>query len=97
MKMGFFAIYRQFADTFIVASFHELYPGFAFWKKPSYLSTVIVHLTYIRVAYGRFSGELKEALANKSLSKSQKNYLHNLRSLCEFYIPVVSSHTQNTW
>lgn len=89
MKMAFFAIWRTFADSFIAPSFHMLHPKHQFYRKPSYLSTVIVHCTYIRVAYKSFQNQLTAALATRDLTTRQKNMLRNLQALCEFFIPLV--------
>jgi hypothetical protein len=89
MKMGFFAIWRSFAQQFIAGSFHQLYPMFKFKKKPTFLTTVVSHLTTIRVAYRVFGADLKIALARRELPADIRVSLKNLRDLCEFYIPVV--------
>jgi hypothetical protein len=89
MKIAFFKIYEAFANEFITASFHHLYPAFIFYAKPSYLSSIMVHLTYIRLAYASFRPYLVAALASGNLSFGQKVHLLNLRDLCEYFIPVV--------
>jgi hypothetical protein len=91
MKIAFFKIYEMFADEFITASFHHLYPGNIFFAKPSYLSAVMVHLTYIRLAYPLFKKQLHAALAKDDLNFEQRVRLSNLKDLCEFFIPVVRS------
>ena len=34
MKIAFFKIYEAFANEFITASFHHLYPSFIFYANP---------------------------------------------------------------
>jgi hypothetical protein len=90
MKIAFFKIYELFANEFMTASFHLLYPGNIFFAKPSYLSSVMVHLTYIRLAYPSFRPQLLAALEREDLTFEQRVRLGNLKDLCEFFIPVVS-------
>ena len=88
-KMASYAIYLKYADTFFAGCFHALWPAKAFYPHPKYLSTVIMHLSLVRLAYPGFKTELDNALSSDDTGLSSKMHLLNLQSLCEFFIPVV--------
>jgi hypothetical protein len=89
MKMGFFAIWRSFANEFLAGLFHQLYPQYIFKKKPTFLTSLVSVLTTVRIAYRIFGPILKQAMAERDKPRSVKVALRNLRDLCEFYIPTV--------
>jgi hypothetical protein len=89
-KMACNLVWRKFSNTFIAGSWHTLYPNDTFTTKPHYLTSIVSHLSLIRLSYPNFKHALDQALGSDNLTGTSLVYLTNLRSLCEFFIPVVS-------
>lgn len=87
-----FAIWENYAVSFITGLCHELFPSAPFKLKPRHLSSAATVLSYIRLSYPNFRDELMAALRTPDLSPASKIHLINLKALCEFYIPVVHNN-----
>jgi hypothetical protein len=89
-KMACNLVWRRFSNSFLAGSWHALYPNDTFSQKPHYLTSVVSHLSMIRMSYHNFKHALDQAMDSGTLPEKSLVYLTNLRSLCEFFIPVVS-------
>lgn len=82
-------IWKCFAAEWWEPIWHFLYPNCQFHIKPKSLPSVLTHLSYMRIAYPAFSGQLQALLAIETLNVKMKTLLKDLHFMCEFAIPVV--------
>jgi len=88
-KAACFKLWSVFGKEVFAPLFHCLFPNGMFFPKPKYLSNVVQIFTYIRIAYPAFKPQLDAALKMKQLPVQSKCHLLNIRTICEFCIPVV--------
>jgi hypothetical protein len=82
-------IMKVFANDFIVPFIHYMFPTRTVKLESMDHTNHVAYLTYIRLSYPRWKGELTAALANPLLNLRQRTLLTNMQDLCEFFIPVV--------
>lgn len=92
-KQGCYKIYCCYGNDVFAGLSQSLFPGNAFCVRPSYLTTIVSMFQYVRIAYPHFKSQLDGLINNESLNTPARNYVLNLRTLCEYFIPVVHIHT----
>jgi len=85
-------IIKVFASDFIAPWFHHLWPEREFSHTKASHPANSTYLSYIRLAYPTFRGELERVMALDGHNLRQKTLLTNLNDLCQFFIPVVHLH-----
>ena len=80
-----------FGKDFIGPMFHQLFPTKEYAPTKMKLPAMTTYLSYIRLAYPNFRQQLLDLLHRGDLSARQQTYLNNLRDLCEYFIPVVTT------
>lgn len=82
-------IMKVFASDFIVPFIHYMFPTRTIKLDSMDHTNHVAYLTYIRLSYPRWKGELAAALARPMLNPRQRTLLTNMKDLCEYFIPVV--------
>ena len=94
-KTSTYLVYAKYAKTVFAGLHHTLFPSNIFFLKPTYLTNCLLLFQYTRLAYPVFSESLKTALRRRDLSEASRAHLTNIQSLCEFFIPSVSTTQHN--
>ena len=82
-------IIKVFGRDFVGPFFHRLFPNHAFDINKMKFPAVCTLLSYMRLSYPAFSSQLREAIESEDLTIRSKTLLTNLRSMFEYFIPVV--------
>ena len=89
-KTGCQKIYEKFLPHCIAPILVNVFPAVNLKVHPS-LASISVTLTTFRLAYEELTDDVDDALAtNLELNLAQKNTLHDMKDLCQFFIPTVS-------
>ena len=82
-------IIKVFGRDFVGPFFHRLFPNHAFDINKMKFPAVCTLLSYMRLSYPAFRSQLREAIESEDLTIRSKTLLTNLRSMFEYFIPVV--------
>ena len=82
-------IYHAFLPTIIAPVVVNTFPGVNIKKKPTLGSTAVTLITF-RLAFDAIKDDVDGALDNDdTLTAAQRTHLHDMKDLCEFFIPAV--------
>lgn len=84
------------ARLFFGPLFHSMFPGQAFNPKPRHMFLTYL-LSLVRLAYQPVATELRSLGENIALDNRHYGYLHNIRLLVEYFIPVVLAYNHFTY
>jgi hypothetical protein len=82
-------IWKQFANEVWAPLWHCLYPGHTFYVKSGNLSSVLVHLLYVQLAYPKVEQTLNALLARDDLKVPARAMANDLLYLMRVAIPVI--------
>jgi hypothetical protein len=88
-KQACYTIWSAFRQEVFAPLWHHLYPGHWFFKKPSSLGNVVIHLLYVNMSAAHILPKLKELLDNDKLKAQSRTMALDLKFLLEIAVPVV--------
>ena len=88
-KQALYIIWKSFANELFAPMWHYLYPGHAFYAKPSSLVAVISHLLWLNLTRSKYMPRLEKIMTDESMSKQMRILCEDLKFLLNVAIPVV--------
>jgi hypothetical protein len=90
-KQACYTIWYSFRQEVFAPLWHDLYPSHWFFKKPSSLGSVVIHLLYINMAAEMIVPQLEAMLKEDTLKPQSRTMTLDLLFLFQVAVPVVIS------